>query len=160
MHAPKINMKFIKKNAFTLTGVFAAIILLVVEEIGDFFLLAPSDRFYIDIIISALLITAGLLLDINLKKLAKEKEIKEELQRANEALFNVNKELRESMSQIKVLRGLLPICASCKKIRDDKGYWQQVEVYIRKHSEADFTHGICPECDAKLRKSFQATSRA
>lgn len=147
-------MKYIKKNAFTLTGFFAATILLVVEKIGDFFLLAPSDRFYIDIIISALLITAGLLLDINLNKLAKEKEIKEILQRANEKLINVNKELRESMAQIKVLRGLLPICASCKKIRDDKGYWQQVEVYIREHSEADFTHGICPECAAKLRKSF------
>jgi hypothetical protein len=48
------------------------------------------------------------------------------------------------------LTGFLPICASCKKIRDDKGYWEQVEVYIRDHSEAEFSHGICPECMKKL----------
>ena len=53
-------------------------------------------------------------------------------------------------AHIKVLNGLLPICCSCKKIRDDKGYWEQVEVYIRNHSEAEFSHGICPECMEKL----------
>lgn len=61
------------------------------------------------------------------------------------------KELEDAMEQIKVLRGIIPICVHCKKIRDDKGYWEQVERYIRKHSEADFTHGICPDC---LRKHF------
>jgi len=55
-------------------------------------------------------------------------------------------ELQETMAQVKVLRGILPICANCKKIRDDKGYWKQVESYIRDHSEADFSHSICPEC--------------
>jgi hypothetical protein len=50
---------------------------------------------------------------------------------------------------VKSLSGLLPICASCKKIRDDKGYWDQVESYISKHSEATFTHGICPDCIKK-----------
>ena len=55
-------------------------------------------------------------------------------------------ELQETMAQVKILRGILPICASCKKIRDDQGYWETVEVYIRDHSEADFSHSICPEC--------------
>ena len=55
-------------------------------------------------------------------------------------------ELRESMENVRALHGLLPICASCKKIRDDRGYWQQLEVYIRDHSEADFSHGLCPDC--------------
>jgi len=59
-------------------------------------------------------------------------------------------ELQLAMKKIKTLQGLLPICASCKRIRDDKGYWNQIEVYISKHSNADFTHGICPECVAKL----------
>ncbi len=59
-------------------------------------------------------------------------------------------ELREALAKIKTLRGLIPICASCKKIRDDKGYWNQLEAYIQKHSEAEFTHGICPECAEKL----------
>jgi hypothetical protein len=59
-------------------------------------------------------------------------------------------ELKESLANVKTLRGLVPICASCKKIRDDKGYWSQVEVYVRDHSEAEFSHGICPECMKKL----------
>ncbi len=59
-------------------------------------------------------------------------------------------ELREAMGKIQTLRGYLPICASCKKIRDDRGYWNQVETYISEHSEAEFSHGICPECAKKL----------
>jgi hypothetical protein len=59
-------------------------------------------------------------------------------------------ELEEAMNQVKQLQGFLPICASCKKIRDDKGYWQQIEQYIGDHSEATFSHGICPECKRKL----------
>ncbi|MBF0558207.1 MAG: GAF domain-containing protein [Nitrospirae bacterium] len=59
-------------------------------------------------------------------------------------------ELTGALEQVKTLSGLLPICASCKKIRDDKGYWNQIEYYISEHSEAEFTHGICPECVKKL----------
>lgn len=59
-------------------------------------------------------------------------------------------QLEHSMKEIKTLRGFLPICASCKKIRDDKGYWTQIESYISRHSEAEFSHGICPECFDKL----------
>ena len=59
-------------------------------------------------------------------------------------------ELREAQSELKILSGLLPICMSCKKIRDDKGYWTQLESYIHHHSEAQFSHGICPECIEKL----------
>jgi PAS domain S-box-containing protein len=63
-------------------------------------------------------------------------------------------ELQNALAKVKALRGLLPICASCKKIRDDKGYWTQVEVYILEHSDAEFTHGICPECAKKLYPDF------
>ncbi len=59
-------------------------------------------------------------------------------------------ELREALANIKKLSGLLPICASCKKIRDDKGYWHQVENYMKDHAEVEFSHGLCPECMAKL----------
>jgi hypothetical protein len=55
-------------------------------------------------------------------------------------------ELKEAVGQIKTLTGFLPICASCKKIRDDNGYWNQIEAYIRDHSNAQFSHGICPDC--------------
>ncbi|MFZ0390753.1 MAG: two-component regulator propeller domain-containing protein [Calditrichia bacterium] len=57
-----------------------------------------------------------------------------------------NYELEEAISKIKTLRGLLPICSSCKKIRDDQGYWNQIEKYIREHSQAEFSHSICPDC--------------
>jgi two-component system, response regulator PdtaR len=58
-------------------------------------------------------------------------------------------ELQEAMSKIKTLSGLIPICAWCKKIRDDQGYWQTVEQYVKEHSQAEFTHGMCPECQKK-----------
>jgi PAS domain S-box-containing protein len=58
-------------------------------------------------------------------------------------------ELQKTLSEVKTLRGFLPICSHCKKIRDDKGYWNQIESYIHKHSDAEFSHGICPECAQK-----------
>jgi hypothetical protein len=59
-------------------------------------------------------------------------------------------ELQDALANIKTLSGLLPICASCKRIRDDKGSWKQIEEYIASHSEADFSHGICPDCAHRL----------
>lgn len=69
-------------------------------------------------------------------------------------LRRLNAELQAALAQVKTLRGLLPICANCKKIRNDEGYWQDVAVYIQAHSEAEFTHGICPECARKLYPEF------
>jgi len=66
--------------------------------------------------------------------------------------------LQESLAKVKTLSGMLPICASCKKIRDDKGYWNQIESYIQKHSEAAFSHGICPECTEKLYPGLFSTN--
>lgn len=63
-------------------------------------------------------------------------------------------ELREALDNIKTLTGLLPICAACKKVRDDKGYWSQIEAYVSEHSEAEFTHSICPECARKLYPGY------
>lgn len=80
-----------------------------------------------------------------------------ELSAANDELLRLNHDkelaimqLQEALNKISTLRGLLPICASCKKIRDDKGYWSQIEDYISEHTEADFSHGICPDCAEKL----------
>ena len=63
-------------------------------------------------------------------------------------------ELQDAVARINRLNGLLPICAHCKNIRDDKGYWTQIESYIREHSEAEFSHGICPDCAQKLYPEF------
>jgi len=65
-------------------------------------------------------------------------------------------ELREAIGKVKTLRGFLPICSSCKKIRDDKGYWEQIETYIRDHSEVELSHSICPECARKLYPNLYA----
>lgn len=59
-------------------------------------------------------------------------------------------ELRSAITEIRTLSGLLPICANCKKIRNDQGYWEQIEVYIREHADVSFTHGICPDCKLSL----------
>ncbi len=78
---------------------------------------------------------------IERKKIANEKE-------------QVIVALQQALAKVKMLSGLLPICCSCKKIRDDQGYWQQIEAYIHEHSEAEFSHGICPECSRKLYPEF------
>jgi PAS domain S-box-containing protein len=69
---------------------------------------------------------------------------------AEQALQKEKDRLTDALAKTKKLSGMLPICSSCKKIRDDKGYWNQIESYIRNHSEAEFSHGICPECAKKL----------
>jgi len=63
-------------------------------------------------------------------------------------------ELQDSITAVKILRGLLPICASCKKVRDDKGYWNQIEQYITEHSEAVFSHGLCPDCAERIYPDY------
>jgi len=60
------------------------------------------------------------------------------------------KQLEEALARVKTLRGLIPICAVCKNIRNDKGYWERMESYIKSHSDADFSHGICPDCATKM----------
>ena len=75
-----------------------------------------------------------------------------ERRRAAEERERMISELQEALATVKTLRGLIPICAWCKKVRDDQGYWSQVEVYVRDRSEAEFSHGICPDCREKLSK--------
>jgi len=81
-------------------------------------------------------------------------QLNQELANLARELRQKNRELQEALGQVKTLHGLLPICSACKKIRTDQGYWQQIETYIREHSEADFTHSICPECLKKLYGDF------
>ncbi len=68
----------------------------------------------------------------------------DELTRTNEKLLN-------EIADVKILRGLLPVCPSCRKVRNDKGYWMQIEAYIKEHSEAEFSHNFCPDCKGKTR---------
>lgn len=67
-------------------------------------------------------------------------------------------ELQAALNNVRTLKGLIPICANCKKIRDDSGYWSEVEKYISVHSNVDFTHGICPDCMKKLYPNYKDKS--
>jgi PAS domain S-box-containing protein len=78
-----------------------------------------------------------------------------ERKRAQEALEEERRRLQQALDEVKTLRGILPICANCKKIRDDGGYWSQVEEYVSDHTEAQFSHGICPDCVEKLYPQFK-----
>ena len=95
-------------------------------------------------VMASILLTAVLISTYKANKsIAAQKEVEE-------AKGKLIVELQAALAKVNKLSGLLPICASCKKIRDDKGYWNQIESYIREHSEAEFSHGICPECVKKL----------
>jgi hypothetical protein len=84
------------------------------------------------------------------KRLTVEKELEQYNLHLEEMVKERTSELTKALSEVKLLSGLLPICASCKKIRDDRGYWNQIESYIQRHSEAQFSHSICPDCMQKL----------
>ena len=99
--------------------------------------------------ISVLLVLAGIFLSAFVAFFTVRHVLKVE-----KALLNQRNELQKALSEIKTLSGLLPICASCKKIRDDKGYWNQIELYIRDHTEAEFSHGLCPICAENLYGDF------
>jgi hypothetical protein len=64
-------------------------------------------------------------------------------------------ELQRAFEHVQTLRGLVPICAQCKKVRDDRGYWQRVETFVEEHSLAEFTHGLCPDCQGQLEQEFE-----
>lgn len=104
------------------------------------------------VLLSAYIIRQGI------EATAKRKQAEEDLKKYHSQLeimvVERTIELKKALSDVKKLSGLLPICASCKKIRDDKGYWNQIEEYIRDHSEAEFTHSICEECATKLYPGF------
>ena len=87
---------------------------------------------------------------ITFHDITERKRIEEALARRNAELTRLTAQLQQTLSEVKELSGLLPICAHCKKIRDDDGYWNQLEVYLSRHSKADFSHGICPDCLRKL----------
>jgi transcriptional regulator with GAF, ATPase, and Fis domain len=87
---------------------------------------------------------------LELERHYNEEELKRQVIERTSELEKTNKELKIALAEIKTLRGIIPICSNCKKIRDDQGFWQQVESYVTKRTEASFSHGICPVCVEKL----------
>jgi hypothetical protein len=76
--------------------------------------------------------------------------VSQQLEIRERHLEELNQKLQTALAEVKELGGMLPICSSCKKIRDDAGYWQQLEDYISLHSNADFTHSLCPDCAGRI----------
>ena len=91
---------------------------------------------------------------LNAELLDHKAHLEEQVHERTAALQQETRQLQEALANVRTLRGLLPICAACKKIRDDKGYWNQLELYIQQNSDAEFTHGLCPECIRKLYPEF------
>ena len=90
-------------------------------------------------------------------KVMQQHRLAEEKRQAEEEKERLIVQLTAALAEVKQLSGLLPICANCKKIRDDDGFWLRVEAYISDHSEAEFTHGICPDCIAELYPEYVST---
>lgn len=121
--------------------------------IPDFQLMMVSpveSSFFISLMVLQIVITVSFIM-MNTERFERD------LLSAESALKVNVQRLESALTEVKTLRGMLPICASCKKIRDDHGEWVQMEVYVRDRTEADFSHGICPECMKKLYPEFSRT---
>lgn len=113
-----------------------------------------DDTFY-DAVIEFLAMRIGAELD----RYYIEENLKRQVLERTSELEKTNKELETALSEIKSLQGIIPICSSCKKIRDDQGFWQQVDSYITQHSEATFSHAICPECTEEYYRQLKALNK-
>ncbi len=126
---------------------------------------SPGQRF-VDLYIAFVVCTAvifsiiALILQSHGEEKARLNETNRLLEEKMEMLNRSNRELEKAVAKVQTLSGLLPICASCKNIRDDQGYWKQIEGYIAEHSDATFSHGICPSCVKKLYPEEYASMRS
>ena len=144
------------KNKFFIFGFIIAIFLWTIEVIlhvvvfrtGSFaeeiFPLHDHNELWMRVVIVTVVLLAG----------GVSQHMANKITKAHKKEQQVVRKLEASIKEIKILRGILPICASCKKIRDDKGYWKEVEDYIENRSEAQFSHSICPECAKKLYSEY------
>ncbi len=111
------------------------------REIGAEAVRAGAQDYLFKEEVTGSLLVRSILYAIERKKMMVERE-------------KLRQELEDALDQVKLLSGFLPICCSCKKIRDDKGYWQQIEMYISNHSDVQFSHGICEDCSKALYPEF------
>ena len=122
-------------------GLFASLLSVLLIT---FFFMEPIYSFRIESISDTIQLTVFVIAAVLISGL---NQAKRRAQEAHTALLQ--KQLEETAAEVRILRGLLPICSGCKKIRDD-GKWTQLESYLQQHSEAQFTHGICPDCKERL----------
>ncbi len=129
----------------TATAIFLleAMIMVVLDQL-------PAWPDYQEALIDAVLLSAVVFPTLYVfvfRPLRRHIDMRKQVQAEKDELIG---ELQTALAQVKTLEGIVPICASCKKIRDDEGFWHNVEVYIGAHSDALFSHGICPDCEKRL----------
>lgn len=149
--SPLLAFFFLEKpEALVSIALFFAIVVLLLAFPGIFdtfdYGISKGLRFLVSLIFVAI-IAYGLE--------TSRSEFSKRLKRSNEALHAQKMKLEKALSEIKIMSGMLPICASCKKIRDDQGYWNQIEAYIEDHSDAELSHSICPDCARKWYPDFK-----
>lgn len=132
-------------------SVVAVIVFLVSGKYDCFEIVAELSRAHEDqeideIVITCVYLSVALLI-FSIRRLLEARELHKNLE-------TQNRQLAETMEELRQLRGIIPICSSCKAIRDEDGSWYPVEVYVRERSEADFSHSICPECVKRLYPEY------
>lgn len=120
-----------------------AVILLLDRNVGMFTPQLVQNFYLLAIVLIEIAWAMGFLM-------MNSQRMEDDLRQSQDELSHTITKLEKSLTEVKKLSGLLPICANCKKVRDDQGYWKQIEEYISERSDADFSHGICPECARKL----------
>lgn len=151
----------VNRNPFRVVGmVFVPLmsILFLIEYLAPF-LVQPyasrGERFidlYVTFLLATFVITQIILMILKAyrEERARAEAMNQRLSENLEALQQTNRNLEKALTEVKTLSGLLPICASCQKIRNDRGYWDRIETYIQNHSEATFSHSLCPDCARQL----------
>ena len=130
------------------TGVYLEDVHQEIESITKRLIAISIGILLIIILLSTYIIGRGL--KETRRRQAAEKELEAYQHHLEELVEKRTAELKKALDEVKVLSGFLPICSSCKKIRDDQGYWNQIESYIKKHSDAEFSHSLCPDCIRNL----------
>lgn len=129
------------------------------DDIRDEFSRTSRKLIYISAMILTIIFILSLVIihqgvsETRSRRLA-EQELQKHYEQLEDLVMKRTADLQKALSEVKLLSGFIPICASCKNIRDDKGYWSQIETYIQQHSEAEFSHSICPDCAKKLYPKF------
>jgi PAS domain S-box-containing protein len=114
----------------------------------EVFIRKDGTVFPISVVSSPLFEDGAIVATVNaFRDISKQKELEQD---RDQLIFAY----RDALERVKTLKGFIPICSSCKKIRNDSGFWSQIEAYISEHSDAEFSHGLCPECAQKLYPEF------
>lgn len=139
------------RNYLAGTLIISAVALMAFRRAIALYRFLESDLFRTDIIAESVALAISFLFLIGIIFATRLIEAEIRARREKEQLIS---ELSTALAEIKTLKGIVPICSSCKKIRDDQGYWNYLEQYLREHSAAEFSHCICPDCAAKLYPGY------